>query len=296
MPWIQLTLRTESERAERIGKALQTAGAIAVTFADAEDSPVLEPLPGETRIWPNTLVTALFNDGVDLAPLHQALSPHLTATEQHSWRVSELADQVWERIWLEHFKPARFGRRLWVCPHGENVAQQDAVVIHLDPGLAFGTGTHPTTAMCLAWLDGAILGGERIIDYGCGSGILAIAAAKLGANTIRATDIDPQALLATRQNAADNGVSDHIDTHPPGTLDSTPADIVLANILAGPLVELAPLLIDLVKPGGDLVLSGLLKDQRDAVKGAYLHDIDWRAEHAVDEWLCLHGVRKTRSA
>ncbi len=290
MTWIQLTLRTESERAERIGNALQAAGALAVTFADAEDTPVLEPLPGETRIWPNTLVTALFAEGVNLAPLQHALSPHLTAEELDSWHVAELADQVWERTWLEHFKPTRFGQRLWVCPSGENSSQEDAIVVHLDPGLAFGTGTHPTTAMCLEWLDGAPLVGKQVIDYGCGSGILAVAAAKLGASAIRATDIDPQALTATRQNAANNA-ADHIQVCVPEALDSTPADIVLANILAGPLVELAPRLIDLVKPGGSLVLSGLLEEQREEVKNAYLPAIEWRTARTVEEWACLHGVR-----
>lgn len=292
MPWIQLTLRTSEARAERLGNALQKAGALAVTYADAEDAPVLEPLPGETPIWPNTRVTALFEAGTDLAPLHQALHPHLTESEASSWRVEELADQVWERAWLDHFHAQRYGRRLWICPQGETPDQRDAVVVHLDPGLAFGTGTHPTTAMCLEWLDGADMNGKRVVDFGCGSGILAVAAARLGARSVRATDIDPQALLATRQNAADNGVSDRIHATLPDALDSTPADIVLANILAGPLVELAPTLISLTRPGGELVLSGLLAPQSDEVKNAYQRAIEWRDARTREEWVCLHGIRR----
>ncbi|GAB4354151.1 MAG: 50S ribosomal protein L11 methyltransferase [Gammaproteobacteria bacterium] len=285
-------MHTTEVRAERLGELLQNAGALAITFSDAAETPVLEPRPGETPIWPNTRLTALFTAASDLAPIREALLPHLTKEEIASWRVSELADRVWERTWLDHFHARRFGHRLWVCPRGETIAQKAAVVVHLDPGLAFGTGTHPTTALCLEWLDQADLYGKRVVDYGCGSGILAVAAAKLGAQSIHATDIDPQALTATRQNAGDNGVADRVHTSPPDALEDEPADIVLANILAGPLMELAPTLTGLLKPKGDLLLSGLLADQADAVKSAYRNTVRWCAVHESEGWAALHGVRR----
>lgn len=291
MPWTQLTITSTAEHAERLAQALTAAGAIAVTLVDAADHPVLEPRPGETPVWPNTRVVALFEADTDITPLYAALSPHLSPAERASWHSECLADQAWERTWLEHFRPLRLGRRLWICPGDQTPPEPDAVVVRLDPGLAFGTGTHPTTALCLEWLDGATLTGRTMIDYGCGSGILAIAAAKLGAAGVRAVDIDPQALTATRDNAARNDVERRIRTGTPESLERTPADLLVANILAGPLVELAPDLITLIKPGGDLVLSGLLREQVDEVQRAYAAAITWSPMASRDEWACLHGVR-----
>lgn len=291
MPWLQLTMRTDAERSERLSASLQTAGALAVTLADAEDTPVLEPEPGETPIWPSTLVTALYPAGTDLTPLHKALLPHLTPAEASSWHTEELADQIWERTWMDHFRPTRFGKRLWVCPKGQPSPQKDAVVVELDPGLAFGTGTHPTTALCLQWLDGAAVTNRAVIDYGCGSGILTVAAAKLGAISVRATDIDPQALLATGQNATHNRVADRVLVTPPELLNSDPADIVVANILSGPLIELVPTLTALVAKSGHLVLAGLLAEQSEAVKLAYQPAIEWHAATTSEEWICLQGTK-----
>ncbi len=291
MPWVQLTIATGAERAETLSQALETAGALSVTLADAADQPVLEPRPGETPIWSQTRVIALFPAGTDLTPLQTALTPHLSAAERASWRVDTLADQVWERAWLEHFHPLRFGERLWVCPSDQEPPDPDAVIVRLDPGLAFGTGTHPTTALCLAWLDAAPLTHAQVIDYGCGSGILAVAAAKLGAATVHAVDIDPQALTATRDNAARNGVAERIHTCAPERLPAVTADIVIANILAGPLVELADHLSALLKPGAHLVLSGLLAEQADAVQRAYAATVTWEPPAQQQEWVRLHGVR-----
>lgn len=290
MPWTQLTIATSDARAELLARTLETAGALSVTLADAADNPVLEPRPGETPVWPTTRVIALFTEDANLDPLYNALMPHLSDSERSSWRCERLADQVWERTWLEHFRPLRFGQRLWVCPSDSVPPDDDAVIVRLDPGLAFGTGTHPTTALCLEWLDSAPLTGKKVIDYGCGSGILAVAAAKMGAAEVRAVDIDPQALTATRANAERNGVSPYIHTSMPDQFSRHPADLVIANILAGPLQELAPVLTDLLKPGGELVLSGLLTEQASDVQNAYTPAITWSPIVHRGDWSRLHGV------
>lgn len=290
MPWTQLTIATSDARAELLARTLETAGALSVTLADAADNPVLEPRPGETPVWPTTRVIALFTEDANLDPLYNALMPHLSDSERSSWRCERLADQVWERTWLEHFRPLRFGQRLWVCPSDSVPPDDDAVILRLDPGLAFGTGTHPTTALCLEWLDSAPLTGKKVIDYGCGSGILAVAAAKMGAAEVRAVDIDPQALTATRANAERNGVSPYIHTSMPDQFSRHPADLVIANILAGPLQELAPVLTDLLKPGGELVLSGLLTEQASDVQKAYTPAITWSPIVHRGDWSRLHGV------
>src|SRR5580698_5666995 len=261
---------------DAVEAALEELGASSITFVDRGDEPVLEPKPGEFRLWSDTLVRALFqapaaaasSEAADaarkLATLASVLGPHVTDTA----RVRAVKDQDWERVWLTDWKSLRFGRRLWVCPTAaEPPDDPDAVVVRLDPGLAFGTGTHPTTALCLQILDSLPVSGRNIIDYGCGSGILGIAALKLGAAHVTAVDLDPQALLATRDNALRNGVSAQVEVC---GVESplTPAYCVLANILAGPLIELAPKLTAACEPGGYLLLSGLLKTQAYAVKAA----------------------------
>jgi ribosomal protein L11 methyltransferase len=251
-----------------VEEALLELGASSVTFVDRGDEPVLEPLPGEIRLWSDTLVRALFDESSEPASnldrLATVLGPHITQTA----RVRAVADQEWERVWLTDWKSLRFGRRLWVVPHAAAAPKDaDAVVVRLDPGLAFGTGTHPTTALCLQILESLPVAGRSVIDYGCGSGILGIAALKLGAAHVTAVDLDPQALLATRDNALRNGVSAQVEVC---GVESplTPAYCVLANILAGPLIELAPKLTAACEPGGYLLLSGLLKTQAYAVKAA----------------------------
>jgi ribosomal protein L11 methyltransferase len=205
-----------------------------------------------------------------------------------------LEDQVWERVWLEHFHPMQFGRRLWICPAGQRPAAQNAVIVELDPGLAFGTGTHPTTALCLEWLEGSDLAGNNLIDYGCGSGILAIAALRLGAANAIAVDHDPQALEATRDNAIKNGVHERLTVHLPADAPRQPSDLLVANILAGPLIELAPRLCGLLKPGGRFALSGILADQGAAVAAAYAPFATLGPRHQRDDWILLHGQIKRR--
>jgi ribosomal protein L11 methyltransferase len=223
----------------------------------------------------------------NLDRLATVLGPHITRTA----RVTAVQNQDWERVWLTDWKSMRFGRRLWVCPHHAEPPQDaDAIVVRLDPGLAFGTGTHPTTALCLQILDSLPVAGRSVIDYGCGSGILGIAALKLGAAHVWAVDLDPQALLATRDNARANGVSSSIDVR--GVEGSLPpAYCVMANILAGPLIELAPTLTEACEPGGYLLLSGLLKSQAYAVKAAYGHAFDIVQVVARDDWCCIYARR-----
>jgi len=244
-------------------------GALSVTLSDAGDNPVLEPGPGETPLWADTLITGLFDDNADLDACLATLAAelHLAALPPH--RIEELAEREWEREWLKDFGPMRFGRRLWICPTGSTIAADDAVIVRLDPGLAFGTGTHPTTALCLEWLDGLPLWGASLLDYGCGSGILAIAALKLGCRSATAMDIDPQAVTATRQNATDNGIGQELAVFGSAGDLSGEFDVVVANILAGPLVQFAESITSMVSRDGMLALSGVLCEQAPEVMAAY---------------------------
>jgi ribosomal protein L11 methyltransferase len=275
---------------DAVEAALLEVGASSITFVDRGDEPILEPLPGEVRLWSDTLVRALFQESSDailnLQRLASILGPQVKTA-----RVRAVADQVWERAWLTDWKSMRFGRRLWVCPRAaETPPDPDAVVVRLDPGLAFGTGTHPTTALCLQFLDSLSLAGRSVIDYGCGSGILGIAALKLGAARVIAVDLDYQALLATRDNAARNGVSSDITVQ--GIEAPLPASYcVMANILAEPLIDLAPKLTAACEPGGRILLSGLLKAQAYAVKAAYAAGFDRVQVIDRDEWCCVIARR-----
>ena len=276
---------------DAVEAALLEIGASSVTFLDRGDEPVLEPRSGEIRLWRDTLVRALFDESHDaawcIARLANRLGEHITATA----RVLAVEKQDWERVWLKGWKSMRFGRRLWVCPTAADAPEDpNAVVVRLDPGLAFGTGTHPTTALCLQILDALPLSGRSMIDYGCGSGILGIAALKLGASHVIGIDIDSQALLATRENAIRNGVSSNLETRA-GPTALRPASCVVANILAGPLIELAPVLTAACETGGDLLLSGLLKMQAYAVKAAYTSAFDIVQVVGRDDWCCIHARR-----
>jgi ribosomal protein L11 methyltransferase len=280
-----------SLNAETAEAALQDIGAISITFVDRGDEPVLEPKPGEFRLWSDTAVRALFDDAheaaVTIGELASRLGPHITAAA----RLRAVEARGWERAWMQDWKSMRFGRRLWVCPtEDEPPADPHAVVVRLDPGLAFGTGTHPTTALCLQLLDALPLAGRSMIDYGCGSGILGIAALKLGASHVIAVDLDPQALIATRDNANRNHVAARLEIQGVPALLSA-ADLVVANILAEPLIELFPVLRAACKTGGDLVLSGLLKSQAYAVKAAYCSGFDMVQVFGRDDWCCIHARR-----
>ncbi len=296
MPHLQLTIDIGTRDPQPVEDALFDAGAVSVTLLDAADDPVLEPAPGKTPLWPTIVVRALFDAEADPGRLARIVETACGASLPAP-TFERIEDRAWEREWLKDFRPMRFGRRLWVCPGGLPADDPDAIRLELDPGLAFGTGTHATTAMCLEWLDGLpvdALRGQHVIDYGCGSGILAIAAVKLGAAHATGMDIDPQALLATGQNAARNGLASRIQVTDDPRLGAMAADILLANILAGPLVELAPRLAGLVRPGGLLALSGLLLDQAGPVAEAYQPWFDIGLTGTRDGWGLLSGRRRER--
>ena len=275
MEWQQFVMNLEALNPASVEEILIRHGAQSVTFSDAGDMPVLEPGPGETPLWNNTRITGLFEPGVDMAAVLADLRSSLSLDHLPDHRLETLADRDWEREWLRDFGPMRFGRRLWVCPAGSAPEQPGAIVVRLDPGLAFGTGTHATTAMCLEWLDAIELQGRTVLDYGCGSGVLAIAALKLGCERAHAMDIDVQAITAARENAAQNGVQDMISCSASPDAIEEQFDVVVANILAGPLVELAGFVSNCIRSGGQLALSGILSEQADAVIAAYAPRIDF---------------------
>ena len=249
--------------------ALWELGAFAVTLQDAGDEPLHEPGPGDTPLWENAVIEALLPDEVEAEQALLALAAAQIISSPADAQFEALAERDWERAWMDRFEPMRFGESIWICPSHVEPDPDWQVVVRLDPGLAFGTGTHPTTALCLEWMDGVDFRDRVVIDYGCGSGVLAVAAALKDARRVFAVDHDPQALTATRDNAARNGVSERIETALPGEFDNARADVVLANILAGPLIELAERIACLVRPGGSLVLSGILGEQADEVERTY---------------------------
>ncbi len=290
--WRQLSVATSEAQAERLSDRFFELGAISVSLQDEGDQPIFEPKPGEIPIWPNTRVIALFEKGVDLGRVRSAVLESQDEGSLSDWREEEIHDQAWERAWLEHFRPMPFGKRLWVIPTGFDLPDQpEAVCVRLDPGLAFGTGTHPTTALCLEWLDGQALQGKTVIDFGCGSGILAVAALLLGAERAIATDIDRQALTATADNAVKNGVADRVNCYLANRMPKLEADILLANILANPLIELSGHLASLVHPGGSIVLSGILREQAGEVLRAYEPYFVMEEPVFLDDWTRLSGIR-----
>lgn len=293
MTWQQIICHTTAEHQEALSEALEDAGAASVTLEDAADQPVLEPLPGETPLWDQLVVTGLYPADDDLTELMVLLEAKRNEWGLTSIRLEQLEDRPWVREWMDNFHPMQFGKRLWVYPSWREAPNDPNIVkILLDPGLAFGTGTHPTTALCLAWLDGEDLTGKSVLDYGCGSGILAIAAAKLGAKQIVATDIDPQALQATVDNTERNQLAaDAIHTCYPDELPKQQYDVVVANILSGPLVKLAPQILACLKPNGRLALSGILAEQGQQVTAAYAPSLSHYDIQAQDEWLRLSGTK-----
>ena len=253
---------------------------------------MLEPAPGATPLWSDIRLTALFAADSDFERLRTDLEQTLAIDTLPENRVEELADRAWEREWLKDFRPMQFGKRLWVSPDSLSVDADDAVVVRLDPGLAFGTGTHATTALCLEWLDQTEIAGKTLLDFGCGSGILAIAGLKLGAKSVTAVDIDLQAITATRQNALrNNAVEDRLVTTVQIDQLDHQFDFVVANILAGTLIDHAEFVCDRLKPGGGLALSGILAEQVEDVSAAYRHCVEFAAPDYRDNWARLSGTR-----
>ena len=287
-----MSISVSREAAEAAEHALEELGALAITLEDDEDNPVLEPGPGATPLWPTVQVRALFERGASRPTIVDGLQSVPGAERPGNIRWREVGDQDWERAWMDRFQPMRFGRKLWIVPTGMEIPfDPENIEIGLDPGLAFGTGTHPTTALCLEWLDGQDVSGKRVVYYGCGSGILGIAAALKGARIVDGVDNDPQALDATRDNAERNGVSALVEACLPEDFSVAGADVVIANILAGPLLELSEVLLNILHAGGKLVLSGILEEQAAQLVEVYgegMKDINVKA---LDGWVRLDGEK-----
>ncbi len=292
MPWMQMTLTANQSHADAIGDEMLNLGALSVTLMDAKDVPILEPAPGETPLWNQVKMMFLFDMSIDPKQILQLWQQNELAKTTSEAKFELLEDKDWEREWMERFKPMKFGNKLWICPSWKPPVDPNGVNILLDPGLAFGTGTHPTTALCLEWLDSIDVEGKTLIDYGCGSGILAIAALKLGASKVYAVDIDPQALIATRENANRNQINEErlvIDY--PEQLDIEPVDILIANILAGPLKELSKTLTKHCKINGQIALSGILDAQAEETLRAYETYFNMEAIAYKQEWSRLVGTK-----
>jgi ribosomal protein L11 methyltransferase len=315
MPWLELSLTVRAEQQPGAEEALDELGALSITLQDADaetpdEQAIFEPGVGELPLWPTITLNALFDADCDRRGLIETLAELLPWLEPDQLAFRDVADEDWERAWMDQFKPMPFGRRLWIYPWNiEPPSDDDSVVVRLDPGLAFGSGTHPTTALCLEWLDGLELAGKTVIDYGCGSGILAIAALKLGAASAVGIDNDPQALTASADNAERNGVADRLalflpedfileaaPAHPaPAALAhpcASPADVFLANILAGPLAELAPTFAAAAKPGAPFAISGILQGQQDELLQHYNRWFDELRVDMREDWVRISGRRR----
>ncbi|WP_280562362.1 50S ribosomal protein L11 methyltransferase [Chromohalobacter sp. 48-RD10] len=296
MSWLQLKAHIAPQHAETLEELLLAEGAQAITLQDAYDDPVFEPESGTTPLWDETVLTGLYDDLEDIEPMldrvRQQWAAEMADEPCPEIDYELLADRDWEREWMGDFTPLKMGERLWVVPSWHAAPEPDAVNLLLDPGLAFGTGTHPTTALCLGWLDGLDLDASKVLDFGCGSGILAIAALKLGADHATGTDIDSQALQASRENAQRNAIADeHLSLCYPERLAAQRYEVVVANILAGPLVELAPTLCAHLAPRGRLALSGILAGQAEEVMEAYrAQGIDLDTPCEREGWVRITGV------
>lgn len=292
MPWIQLTLSSDEAHARALGDVLMANGAQAVTYRDGKDAPIFEPGPGEVQLWDHTLVTGLFDADYNMPALIKRLRQVKYLGTDFNYKTDPLEDKDWEREWMDNFKPIQFAPNLWVVPSWHEAPDASAANILLDPGMAFGTGTHPTTALCLQWLAEQDLAGKTVVDFGCGSGILGIAALKLGAARCVGIDIDRQALIATVDNAKRNNVADRFEVYLPSEQPHMQADVVVANVLAGPLQELAAVILGYVGAPGSIAMSGILSRQAEAVMAAYTPDIRFAPLREQDEWVLLHGTSK----
>lgn len=291
MPWIQFTVSSDEAHARQLGDALIANGAQAVTYRDGKDAPIFEPGPGEIQLWNHTLVTGLFDADYDITDLVTRLRQVSYLGPDFAYKTDPLEDKDWEREWMDNFKPIQFADNLWVVPSWHQAPDPEAANILLDPGMAFGTGTHPTTSLCLQWLAKQDLRGKTVVDFGCGSGILGIAALKLGAARCVGIDIDRQALIATRDNAERNGVAANFDVYLPTEQPTLSADLVVANVLAGPLQELAEVILGYVGESGLLCMSGILNRQAQDVMDAYHPMIKFNDIAEEKEWVMLNGQR-----
>jgi ribosomal protein L11 methyltransferase len=299
MAWVELSVTLDASQRERVEAALEDVGALSVTLSDADvDTPdeqaIFEPGVGETPIWQGVVLQALFDAETDRAGLIHALTDLIPEFSPEQFTFRDVADQDWTRAWMQDFRPMQFGRRLWIYPWNiEPAPDPDNVIVRLDPGLAFGTGTHPTTSLCLQWLDSLALADKTVIDFGCGSGVLAIAALKLRAAYVVGIDNDEQAIVASRDNAERNGVSEKMDLYTPDRFEPFESDVLVANILAGPLNELAPQFARCVKPGGSFAISGILEGQHHELLTRYADGFDRLETTIQDGWVRISGTRRS---
>ncbi|WP_086930948.1 50S ribosomal protein L11 methyltransferase [Agarilytica rhodophyticola] len=292
MPWLQLRVNTQRDDVPSVETAMTSNGALSVTFEDNADQPIFEPELGETPLWNETCVTGLFDAAIETHDVQDKITHQCgVGDDACHWQILE--DKDWQREWMKHFSPLQCSANFWICPSWIAPPKPEAINLMLDPGLAFGTGTHPTTFMCLKWVAECNISNKDVVDYGCGSGILGIAALLHGAKSVTGIDIDPQALIASQENAKRNNLDKELfPVYFPDKCPTEKTDIVLANILAGPLVELAPALVSLLKTGGKICLSGILKSQQQAIIDTYSHHVTIDKIDEKDEWVCIVGTKK----
>lgn len=292
MAWIQIRINANADNAELISGLLMDTGSASVTYVDAKDTPIYEPKLGTVQLWADTTVIGLYDANHDMDSVVATLNAEATLADKLVYKIEQLEDKDWEREWMDNFHPIQFGERLWICPSWRDIPDPNAVNVLLDPGLAFGTGTHATTALCLKWLESQDLTGKTVVDFGCGSGILGIAAIKLGAERMIGIDIDPQALEASRDNAKRNGVADKLEVYLPEDQPEFTADIVVANILAQPLRELHEVILGLLKPNGKIAMSGILEEQAQSVADVYAPFLALDDVAVEGEWTRVSGIKK----
>ena len=292
MAWHQFSVQVEQSRVEPVEDLLLTTGALTVTLRDAADQPLLEPKPGEMPLWDQSIVVCLFDVNADRLLIEAAINNGLQSQEINTLNYELIADRDWVRAWMDDFHPMQFGDKLWVVPSHREPIDINAVNMVLDPGLAFGTGTHPTTAMCLRWLDQQNINSRTLLDFGCGSGILAIAGLLLGAKKAFVTDIDPQAIEATHSNAQQNQVNENIIVLATDEKPNQHIDVLVANILAGPLLTLAPVFAELCPSGSKLALSGILREQAEDIIACYSPWFDIEKPSFDGDWALVTGTRK----
>mgnify|MGYP000226703333 CR=1 FL=1 len=292
MAWVQIRFNVSKEHVDDISDLLMDIGCLSVTFTASDDEAIFELFPGDKKVWQHNTCVALFDAALDLAPIVTLLSEQPMFSQGFVHKIEQVEDKDWEREWMDNFHPIQFGERLWVCPSWRDIPDPNACNVILDPGLAFGTGTHATTALCLQWLESMDLSGKTVMDFGCGSGILAIAALKLGASRAIGIDIDPKAITASKENAERNGVLEQIELYLPEEAPEFDTDIIVANILAGPLKDLKDVICGYGHSGTLLALSGILAEQAESVVEAYSELADLNPVTQKEEWTRVDGVIK----
>ncbi len=291
MAWVQIRFSVSAEHVDELSDFLMEVGSQSVTFtAAADQKAIFELYPGDVNYWPTSTCVALFDaaDDLDFIVKQMAANPMIGADFEH--KIEQVEDKDWEREWMDNFHPIKFGERLWICPSWRDIPDPEACNVILDPGLAFGTGTHATTALCLKWLESMDLSDKTVLDFGCGSGILAIAALKLGAKRAIGIDIDPKAITASIENAERNGVADQIELYLPEDAPEFNTDVIVANVLAGPLKELKEIICGYGETGTLLALSGILAEQADDVANEYQPLAKLNPATQEDEWVRIDGT------